>query len=201
MLTYASHRGDFVNCREIGVAAYLLKPIRQSELREAIGRVLGAPKQKASQPKPQTSSDAKEPRKALRILLAEDNLVNQRLAARILEKRGHHVVVADNGIAALAALDRETFDLVFMDLQMPGMDGFEATALIRQKEQAEGRHLPIVALTAHAMKGDREKCIAAGMDEYLSKPLQLPELDRVLDSYLIRPPQETNATEEAMIRR
>ncbi len=108
--------------------------------------------------------------------MAEDNPINQMLAVRLLEKAGHRVAVANNGEEALAAIAREPFDLVLMDVQMPVMDGFEATALIRQQEKGTGRHLPIVAMTAHAMKGDRERCLEAGMDGYVAKPVQREEL-------------------------
>jgi CheY-like chemotaxis protein len=188
MLSSAGHRGDAERCQELGVSAYLLKPIRQSELREAIARVLGAKEQKGAIPLITRYSlqDAREPASSLRILLAEDNLVNQRLATRLLEKRGHFVVVAGNGREAVTAFERESFDLVLMDLQMPEMDGFEATTEIREKEKATGSHLPIVALTAHAMKGDREKCLAGGMDGYLTKPIRPQELDELLESYVDR---------------
>jgi CheY-like chemotaxis protein len=115
-------------------------------------------------------------RRCLHILLAEDNVVNQRLAVRMLEKVGHTVVVAPNGEVALAALTQETFDLVLMDVQMPIMGGFETTAAIRTQEQATGAHIPIIAMTANAMTGDREKCLAAGMDDYLAKPIKAGEL-------------------------
>src|SRR5260370_29923203 len=121
---------------------------------------------------------------SLRVLLAEDNPVNQRLASRLLEKRGHSVLVVANGLEALEAVEKERFDLVFMDVQMPVMDGFEATTAIRKREGASRIRLPIVALTAHAMKGDREKCLAGGMDGYLSKPIRPQELDEVLQDYL-----------------
>ncbi len=188
MLTSAGHRGDAARCKELGVAAYLMKPIRQSELREAIARVLGARVQQGAIPliTRYALHDAREPGTSLRILLAEDNPVNQRLASRLLEKRGHSVVVAGNGREALEALEKEYFDLVFMDVQMPVMDGFEATAAIRKKEGDSGIHLPVVALTAHAMKGDREKCLAGGMDGYLTKPIQPQELDELLQSYIAR---------------
>jgi CheY-like chemotaxis protein len=121
--------------------------------------------------------------RGLRLLLAEDNPVNQKLAVRLLEKQGHTVVVAGSGRAAVEALDRATFDLVLMDVQMPEMDGLEATAAIRTRERetasgcgTEGRRLPIIGLTAHAMKGDRERCLAAGMDDYVCKPIQPQEL-------------------------
>jgi signal transduction histidine kinase/CheY-like chemotaxis protein len=188
MLSSAGHRGDAARCQELGIAAYLLKPIRQSELREAIARVLGAREQHGAIPLITRYSlqDAREPSASLHVLLAEDNRVNQRLATRLLEKRGHSVVVAADGREALAAIEKEGFDLVLMDLQMPEMDGFEATVAIREKEKAGGARLPIVALTAHAMKGDREKCLAAGMDGYLTKPIRTVELDEVLKKYLAR---------------
>jgi two-component system sensor histidine kinase/response regulator len=186
MLTSAGHRGDAVRCKELGVAAYLMKPIRQSELREAIARVLGARGHEGAIPLVTRYSlgDARDPDAILRILLAEDNAVNQRLATRLLEKRGHRVMVAANGHEAIDAYAKETFDLVLMDVQMPEMDGFEATAAIREKEKATGTRLPIIALTAHAMKGDRERCLAAGMDGYLSKPIRSQELDEILDTYV-----------------
>ena len=202
MLTSAGHRGDAARCQELEVAAYLLKPIRQSELREAIARVLGAREQKGAIPLITRYSlhDAREPAASLRILLAEDNAVNQRLASRLLEKRGHSVVVAGNGREALEALEKHHFDLVFMDVQMPVMDGFEATAAIRKKEGG-GVHLPIVALTAHAMKGDREKCLAGGMDEYLTKPIRPQELDEVLRGYLTRRAKTSEAQESALSKK
>jgi two-component system sensor histidine kinase/response regulator len=186
MLTSAGHLGDAARCKELGVAAYLLKPIRQSELREAIGRVLGANKAEGAIPLITRYSlgDAREPGTSLSMLLAEDNPVNQRLVVRLLEKRGHRVVVAGNGFEALAALKKENFDLVLMDVQMPEMDGIEATGAIREEEKASGEHRPIVALTAHAMKGDREKCLAAGMDGYLTKPIRPQEMDDVLEECL-----------------
>jgi two-component system, sensor histidine kinase and response regulator len=188
MLTSAGHRGDAARCQELGVAAYLLKPIRQSELREAIARVLGAPVQNGALPLITRFSlhDGRDPAASLRVLLAEDNAVNQRLAVRLLEKRGHHVVVAGNGAEALEAMEKHVFDLVLMDVQMPEMDGLEATAAIRGKEKVSGKHQPIIALTAHAMKGDREKCIAGGMDGYLTKPIRPQELDDVLDDFIER---------------
>src|SRR6266446_1473136 len=186
MLTSAGHRGDAARCEELGVSAYLLKPIRQSELREAVARVLGTNEQEGEIPLITRYSlqGSQEPSASLRILLAEDNLVNQRLAARLLEKRGHTVVVAGNGREALKAFEKEDFDLLLMDLQMPEMDGFEATVAIRKKEKDRGNHLPIVALTAHAMKGDREKCLAGGMDGYHTKPIRPQELDELLEIYV-----------------
>lgn len=119
-------------------------------------------------------------KRGLHILLAEDNVVNQRLAMRLIEKAGHTVVVAPNGEVALATLQQERFDLVLMDVQMPVMGGYEATVAIRMQEQATGAHMPIIAMTANAMKGDREQCLAAGMDDYLAKPIKANELYAVL---------------------
>ncbi|HET8924490.1 MAG TPA: response regulator [Candidatus Acidoferrum sp.] len=197
MLTSAGHRGDAARCNELGVAAYLLKPIRQSELREAIARALGAVQQKGAIPLITRYSlqDARDPSAILRVLLAEDNAVNQRLAARLLEKRGHRVTVTANGREALDALEKGAYDLVLMDLQMPEMDGFQTTAAIREREKDNGTHLHVVALTAHAMKGDRERCLAAGMDGYLSKPIRPTELDELLESCLVRRAETVQALE------
>ena len=188
MLTSAGHRGDAARCRELGVAAYILKPIRQSELWEGIGRALGAKNQEGAIPLITRFSlqDAPDPSAFLNILLAEDNAVNQLLATRLLEKRGHRVIVAANGREALVALEEGAFDLVFMDVQMPEMDGLEAVAAIRKKEQLSGKHQVVIALTAHAMKGDEQRCLAAGMDGYLTKPIRLQELEAVLSDYAAR---------------
>jgi signal transduction histidine kinase/CheY-like chemotaxis protein len=200
MLTSAGHRGDAARCQELGVSAYLLKPIRQSELREAVARVLGTKEQKGAIPLITRYSlqDARVPSASLRVLLAEDNLVNQLLASRLLEKRGHSVAVANNGCEALAAFERESFDLILMDVQMPEMDGLEATVAIREKEKGSGSHVPIVALTAHAMKGDREKCLAVGMDGYLTKPIRPQELDEVLESYIAKRTEAVIAPESTL---
>jgi signal transduction histidine kinase/CheY-like chemotaxis protein/integral membrane sensor domain MASE1 len=186
MLTSCGHRGDTERCNQLGLSASLLKPIRQSELRDALTRILGAPEQngKRSPVRPNSFRGALDPSRSLRILLAEDNVVNQRVAGRLLEKRGHRVVVAVNGREALKALDEESYDLVLMDVQMPEIDGVEATAKIREMEKLTGRHQLVVALTAHAMKGDVERCLSAGMDGYLSKPIRLQELDDLLDKYV-----------------
>jgi CheY-like chemotaxis protein len=179
MLTSGGTPGDGARCREMGIAAYLTKPVRQVELLEAIGRVLcHAPEQAIPLI---TQHSLREERNKVRILLAEDNPVNQTLAVHVLEKRGYTVVVAGDGRAALAALDlaaldEDKFDLVLMDVQMPEMDGFEATAAIRARERLTGAHLPIIAMTAHALKGDQERCLAAGMDGYISKPIRVQEL-------------------------
>jgi signal transduction histidine kinase/CheY-like chemotaxis protein len=196
MLTSAGTRGDSERCRKLEVAAYLMKPIRQSELREAVARVLGAREQKGAIPLITRYSlkDAREPGSSLQVLLAEDNAVNQRLAVRLLEKRGHSVKLVSNGREALQTLEKESFDLVLMDLQMPEMDGFEATAELRRKEKYTGAHQWVIALTAHAMKGDRERCLEGGMDGYLSKPIRPQELDAVLENC---PPRHSD---EALLR-
>jgi CheY-like chemotaxis protein len=175
MLTSAGQRGDAARCREMGLEGYLTKPVSQSELLDAVLRVAGL---KRSERKPAlvTRHSLREAVRSLRILLAEDNAVNQFLATRLLEKQCHHVVTVGNGRAALERLEKETFDLILMDIQMPEMDGFEATAAIRKQEESTGKHLPIVAMTAHAMEGDRERCLAAGMDAYMSKPIHAKDL-------------------------
>jgi two-component system sensor histidine kinase/response regulator len=183
MLTSGGHKGDTARCAEPGIAAYLTKPIRKVELREAISRVLQA----KQQPSPTamvtryTLRDEHDPVKTLRILLAEDNQTNRKVTTRLLERRGHHVVLATSGKETLAVLARSSFDLVLMDVQMPEMDGIEATMAIREQERITGRHQAVIAMTAMAMKGDRERFIAAGMDGYISKPINIQELDDALD--------------------
>jgi len=164
-------RGDGDSCRRLGIAAYLTKPIRQSDLLDAILTVLEGGVC-SEERRVVTKHSVHEGRAGRRILLAEDNVVNQRLAVTILSKKGYDVTVAANGIEALAAFENGAFDVILMDVQMPEMDGFETTARIREKEKETGGHIPIIAMTAHAMKGDREKCLAAGMDEYVSKPVR-----------------------------
>jgi two-component system sensor histidine kinase/response regulator len=184
MLSSGAQRGDATRCAELGITAYLLKPVRQSELRDAISRVLQT--SEVSEMNIITGSSLlqeRDPARALHILVAEDNMVNQKLAKRLLEKRGHRVVLAGNGREALAAIDANAFDLVLMDVQMPDMDGLQATEELRRREKLSGAHCPVVAMTALAMKGDKERCLAAGMDDYLSKPIRPQELDAVLDAY------------------
>ena len=199
MLTSAGHRGDGARCQELGVAAYLLKPIRLSELREAIARALGASSQLGAIPLVTRYSlqDARDPETVLWVLVAEDNRVNQLLATRLLEKRGHRVVMTANGREALEALAKDRFDLVLMDVQMPEMDGLQATSALRKKEKEKGDaiHQPVIALTAHAMKGDQERCLAAGMDGYLTKPIGSQELDAMLEIYVARRISATNTPE------
>jgi CheY-like chemotaxis protein len=186
MLTSAGQRGDAARCRELGVAAYLTKPIAQAELLDAIQGVLGLRTQAVEQPRLLTRHALREARRSLRVLLAEDNAVNQKLASRLLEKRGHRVVVVSNGREALERLGKQRFDLVLMDVQMPEMDGFGATAAIRSREDGTGTRLPIIAMTAHAMSGDRERCLAAGMDGYVSKPIQAQELYEAIEGLVVQ---------------
>jgi two-component system, sensor histidine kinase and response regulator len=176
MLSSADRNGDAARCRELGVSSYLRKPITQSELFDAILIALGSVTLEESQASRPAMTEGGPVQRPLRILLAEDNEVNQELAVKTLEKRGHTVVVTGDGREAIAALERESVDLILMDLQMPVMDGFTATTMIREREKGTGMHIPIVALTAHAMKGDRERCLAAGMDAYVTKPLRAAEL-------------------------
>ncbi|MEA2039394.1 MAG: response regulator [Thermodesulfobacteriota bacterium] len=172
MTSSVGMRGDAEKCRKLGIAAYLTKPIKQSELFDAILTILDIHGAEPRENDLVTKHSVRESRTLLRILLAEDNVVNQRLAVKVLTKRGYHVVVAGNGKEAVAAFEREPFDAILMDVQMPEMDGFEATAVIREKEKETGSHIPIIAMTAHAMKGDREQCLEAGMDQYVSKPIR-----------------------------
>src|ERR1700676_2128168 len=182
MLTSAGHLGDAARCRELGISAYLVKPVRQAELLDAICQVLDGTPQK--QPALVTRHTLREEQHRVRILLAEDNAVNQTLAVRILEKRGYSVTVAPDGQAAVEAFQTGGFELVLMDIQMPGMDGFEATAAIREREKLTGVHIPIVAMTAHALVGDQERCIASGMDGYVTKPIRTSELFATIEKVL-----------------
>ena len=173
LLTSAGRSEDVARAKAVGVAAALSKPVKQSELWDAIVTALNVPgQQKTRGASPSAAARTRaRARRPLRVLLAEDNPVNQEVALRLLERRGHSVIVAENGKQALTAIERHKFDLVLMDVQMPEMGGLEATQLIREKEKSTGEHLPILAMTAHAMQGDRERCIAAGMDGYLAKPI------------------------------
>jgi CheY-like chemotaxis protein/HPt (histidine-containing phosphotransfer) domain-containing protein len=172
LLTSAGSRGDADLCSRLGISAYLIKPAKQSELRHTIAAVLDPRLAQGGQGSVVTRHALREARRKLRVLFAEDNPVNQRVGAAILEKKGHAVTLAANGREALRALEGETFNLVLMDVQMPEMDGLEAARLIRDRERAKGGHVPIVAMTAHALKGDRERCLEAGMDDYIAKPIR-----------------------------
>ncbi len=178
MLTSGGQPGDAARCKELGFAAYLTKPVKQADLWRALVRGLDAG---PVQPPLRVTRPA--PSRPLRILLAEDNVLNQKLAVRLLERQGHSVTVASNGFQAIDALFSSSspkFDVVLMDVQMPELDGLDATKAIREREQHTGEHIPIVAMTAHAMKGDQERCLAAGMDGYVSKPIKLDGLFAIL---------------------
>jgi signal transduction histidine kinase/DNA-binding response OmpR family regulator len=183
ILSSAGQPGDAARCRELGVAAYLSKPVIPSDLYDRIVRVLGAPSSGTGSASLATHRALRDGKRKLNILLAEDNVINRTIAVRLLEKHLHRVTVTTNGSEALAALDRENFDVVLMDVQMPEMDGFEATSAIRAREQSTGMHVPIIALTAHAMRGDQERCLAAGMDGYIAKPIKSQELLGLLERF------------------
>ena len=178
MLTSAGQRGDAARCRQLGIAAYLVKPIRRSDLLEAILLVLGQPSQKKEPPDLITRHTIREARHKLRILVAEDSAINRELAMRLLQKQGHTVLAAATGGEAVEMWEKDPqgFDIILMDVQMPDVDGFQATAMIREKEKSSGKHIPIVAMTAYAMTGDRERCLAAGMDAYVAKPIRHQDL-------------------------
>ncbi len=201
-LIMLSSAGDIANrdgCGNLDINYCLVKPVKQSELLDAIAGSLNL----ARVDKPSQTPPVYEPSgstRSLRILLAEDGIVNQRVAVDLLEQRGHRVTVANNGQEALDAFDRGSFDVVFMDVQMPDMDGLEATRIIREHENETGGHVPIIAMTAHAMKGDRERCLEAGMDGYIAKPIRAKKLYATIDEVLceIKEPQQKDAplTEE-----
>ncbi len=176
MLTSAGMPGDAARCRKLGFSAYLTKPINQSDLLDAIRLSLYPTKKSEEQTQLITKHSLHESSLHFRILLAEDNEINQKLAVRLLEKKGYRVTVANNGQEVLSIWKKNPVDLILMDIQMPKIDGLEATMAIRKNEEKTGKHVPIIAMTAHAMKEDKNKCFEAGMDEYLTKPLDPKEL-------------------------
>jgi len=178
MLTSCGIRGDSHLCQKLGISAYLTKPIKQSDLLDAIMLALSENSKSKKEDFVVTKHTIRESHKKLHILLAEDNVINQKVAIRILEKEGHSIFVANNGQEVLSALQKEDYDLILMDVQMPVMDGFEATRAIRKKESKKETHIPIIAMTAYALKGDRERCIKAQMDDYISKPINPEDLSR-----------------------
>ena len=180
MLSSGAGPGDAERCRALGAAAHLIKPVKQSELLNIITTAL---EHSAKCAEPMAKATAKSTRQ-LKILLVEDSLANQKLAVGVLKKWGHTITVANNGVEAIDAWEREPFDVILMDVQMPEMDGLQATGLIRSKESVLGGHIPIIAMTAHAMKGDREECFSAGMDDYVTKPIRWPELERAFGKVL-----------------
>src|SRR6266851_1715779 len=196
MLTSAGQLGDAARCRQLGISAYLVKPIRQAELLDAICQILHTAPQKSTDHLV-TRHSLREIKRRVRVLLAEDNPVNQTLTVRLLQKRGYEVSVVGDGRAAVEAFQKEDFQLVLMDLQMPEMDGFEATSAIREKERSTGRHIPIIAMTAHALKGDQDRCLAAGMDGYISKPIRTSEMFSTIEEVLSRFRNNTDEAEPA----
>ncbi|MCW5969345.1 MAG: response regulator [Blastocatellales bacterium] len=199
MLSSIGHQGDAARCRELGVAAYMTKPVRQSVLLDAMLSVLN-PSDKpdgAESERTHYRPLFMEAKRSLRVLVAEDNRVNQLVARKMLERFGHTAVIAEDGKAALAALDRERFDVVLMDIEMPEMDGLEATEEIRRRELDGGAHLPVIALTAYARQEDRERCLGAGCDGYLAKPFGAVDLAAALESVL--PAAETAAPETVKV--
>ena len=181
MLTSAARPDDVTRCRRIGIDAYLVKPVKQSDLLDALVTLFGATGRQTS---PDDRTEARA-RRTLRILIAEDNLVNRKLVTTLLRKRGHTITAVENGRAAVESFDAAAagFDVALFDVQMPEMSGLEATQAIRDREAASGRRLPIIALTAHAMQGDRERCLDAGMDGYLSKPIDVDELLKTVEHF------------------
>jgi two-component system, sensor histidine kinase and response regulator len=186
MLTSGDRVGDFQRSQELGISAYLIKPVKQSELFEAIAKSLGDTRVQAiAESRPLTPPDGECALGPLSILLAEDSLVNQKLAVGWLGGKGHRVSVVNNGQEAVEAVKAARFDLVLMDVQMPVMDGLQATELIRADEYGRQVHVPIIAMTAHAMKGDRERCLAAGMDGYVAKPIHSCDLFSTIRQVLV----------------
>ena len=191
MLTSAGTPQDVERCRKLGIAGYLTKPVKQSELFDSLVTVMGEPAPEPARLKRRRKGGL---RKSFRVLLAEDNAINQMLATRVLEKLGHAVTVVGNGREALRRVQAGGFDLVVMDVQMPEMDGLEATAAIREWERTAGGHIPILAMTAHVMQGDRDRCFAAGMDAYVPKPIRTAELSEAITQIT----QESDAPRTAL---
>ncbi len=183
ILTSASRPGDIERAVALRIASSLLKPVKQSELFNSIVSAVCVTSKHDEEKQPINAGKISK-FDSLRVLLAEDNIVNQRLAVGVLSKLGCIVTVAGNGRIAVNEFERKEFDVVLMDVQMPDMDGFQATQTIRQREKISGRHIPIIAMTAHAMQGDRERCLAAGMDDYLSKPVRIRDLGDTLSQVL-----------------
>jgi CheY-like chemotaxis protein len=185
MLSSAGQRGEALRCKELGIAAYLTKPVSSSDLLNSVLTALGTGVKKRKEPSLVTWNSLPEDQRRLQVLLAEDNPVNQMLARRMLEKLGHTITLVSNGKEALKALDQHPFDLIFLDVQMPEMNGHDAARAIRENEKRTGSHVPMIALTAHAMSGDRELCLDAGFDGYLTKPMHgiklKLEIERVME--------------------
>jgi CheY-like chemotaxis protein len=195
MLSSADRPDDFERCQALGINLYVRKPVKHSELWDAIQSALGKTNAKKA-----ISSDItlEKPSQLLTILLAEDNPVNQFMAVVLLKERGHSVHVANNGQEVLDFLQINTYDLILMDVQMPVMDGFQATETIREQEKISGQHMRIIAMTAHALKGDRERCLAAGMDGYIAKPVQEKELLELVENWNMPQSESKNDVSAAL---
>jgi CheY-like chemotaxis protein len=181
MLGASNLVSDAAECRRLGFDQYVMKPLSEAEVTRALDRAVHGFGRDLEAPVPVLPAGVARSA-SLSVLLAEDNVVNQRLGTRLLEKMGHRVTLASNGAEAARAHAGAEFDLILMDVQMPEMNGFEATARIREREQRTGQHVPIIALTAHAIQGDRDRCLAGGMDDYLSKPLNASLLAEKLEN-------------------
>jgi two-component system sensor histidine kinase/response regulator len=192
MLTSAGQPRDAQRCRDLGLAGYLTKPVGQSELLDVVSGALGRTAGRTLRKDSESSLPLPPAKRGLSILLAEDNVVNQKLAVLLLERRGHSVTVAAHGNEALAAFQQQSFDVCLMDIQMPELNGLETTAAIRSRENGTSRHLPIIAMTAHAIKGDREICLRSGMDAYLSKPVRADELFHAIESLVAGRPAHSS---------
>ena len=194
MLTSVGQRGDAQRCSELGIAGYLSKPTRRADLLATIRYALSAKAGQQPRPTLVTRHSLRQHRRNRRILLAEDNPVNQKLALKMLHKAGYTVSVVEDGEKALALLEQEDFDLILMDVQMPRLDGIQTTRRIREREQVTGGHIPIVAMTAHALTGNREACLAEGMDGYLAKPIRTQELYQSIENLVEGFPQGEEAS-------
>jgi CheY-like chemotaxis protein len=192
MLSSAGQRGEALRCKQLGIAAYLTKPVSSSDLLNSVLSALGTGVKGRKEPSLVNWNSLREDQRRLRVLVAEDNPVNQVLALRMLEKLGHTITLASNGREALEALDQHPFDIIFLDVQMPEMNGIDAVRAIRENERTTGSHVPTIALTAHAMSGDREHCFEVGFDGYLSKPMQGSklklEIQRVMELVSVMSP-------------
>jgi len=190
MLTSGGHRGDAARCRKLGIAAYLHKPVKERDLLQAVLLALSPRRSRSKDAELITRHTLRQEQRKFRILLAEDDMINRQLAEHLLRKFGHQVTSVSNGRKAVEAVQTsgiDSFDVILMDVQMPEMDGLEATAAIRALETGRSQHLPIIAMTAHAMKGDRSRFLGAGMDSYIAKPVQLQELVSVIEQTVPKP--------------
>ncbi|MEO8498743.1 MAG: response regulator, partial [Planctomycetota bacterium] len=194
MISSGARLGDSQRCRELGIVRHMSKPFVQSELLKTILAAIGEAVAESAEPREEAAADS-DARPKLKILLAEDGLVNQRVAVGLLKKHGHTVTIAQNGREAVDAIRNESFDLVLMDVHMPEMGGLEATVAIRAYEKQQGCHTPIIAMTAAAMKGDREQCLEAGMDGYVSKPVSSEQLRLAIETFV---PGMTDRSDETV---